>query len=61
MTDDDDTTELAAQLLLRDTIEVELVVDADTARGLSDEQLERVLGRQARMEVREELERQGDE
>jgi hypothetical protein len=52
MTDSD----VAAELLLRDTVEVTLVVDANAAAMLSDADLERVLGCAAREQVREAIE-----
>lgn len=50
-------SDIARELLMRDTIEVTLMVDANTARDLDDETLERVLGQAAREIVRENEER----
>jgi hypothetical protein len=50
MSVDDD---IADELLLRDTIEVRLMVDVSTARNLDDETLQRVLGVRATEAVRE--------
>ena len=51
-----DTDDLAADLLLRDSIEITLVVDVDTAKDLPDDVLDRVLGKAARQLLRYQLE-----
>jgi len=48
--------DVAAELLFRNSIEITLIVDADTARDLDDDVLDRVLGKYARRLIREELE-----
>jgi len=48
--------DVAAELLFRNSIEITLIVDADTARDLDDDALDRVLGKYARRLIREELE-----
>ena len=48
--------DVAAELLFRNSIEITLIVDADTARDLDDDVLDRVLGTHARRLIREELE-----
>lgn len=45
--------EMAEDLLLRETIDLCFTIDASAARGMSDETLERLLGRIAREKLRE--------
>jgi len=45
----------ARDLLLRDAIEITLVIDADSARDLPDDIVEQVLGREALALLRHQL------